>query len=85
VDIGFIGLGHMGFQMARRLVEANHRVVVFDTRPEVVDELVALGAEAGSSVKDVADRVETGMASLPSVQASIDVATVPTVSSVGRG
>jgi 3-hydroxyisobutyrate dehydrogenase-like beta-hydroxyacid dehydrogenase len=77
VDVGFIGLGHMGFQMARRLVEANHRVVVFDTRPEVVDELVALGAEAACSVKDVADRVETVMASLPSVQASIDVATGP--------
>jgi 3-hydroxyisobutyrate dehydrogenase-like beta-hydroxyacid dehydrogenase len=77
VDIGFIGLGHMGFQMARRLVEANHRVVVFDTRPEIIDELVALGAEAGSSVKDVADRVETVMASLPSVRASIDVATGP--------
>jgi 3-hydroxyisobutyrate dehydrogenase-like beta-hydroxyacid dehydrogenase len=77
VDIGFIGLGHMGFQMARRLVDAKLRVVVFDTRREVVDELVALGAEAGTSVKDVADRVETVMASLPSVQASLDVATGP--------
>lgn len=74
MDIGFIGLGHMGFQMAHRLTKA-HRVVVFDTRRDVVDELVALGAEAGSSVKDVADRVDTVMASLPSVQASLDVAT----------
>jgi 3-hydroxyisobutyrate dehydrogenase-like beta-hydroxyacid dehydrogenase len=77
VELGFIGLGNMGFQMARRLVDANHRVVVFDTRQDVVDELVAIGAEPASSVKDVADRVETVMASLPSVQASLDVATGP--------
>ncbi len=34
MDIGFIGLGQMGFHMARRLVEAGHRLVVFDTRRE---------------------------------------------------
>src|SRR5215471_13279161 len=44
MDIGFIGLGNMGFPMARRLIEAKHRLVVFDTRTEVVDKLVALGA-----------------------------------------
>jgi 3-hydroxyisobutyrate dehydrogenase-like beta-hydroxyacid dehydrogenase len=75
MDIGFIGLGKMGFPMARRLVEAGHQLVVFDTRKEVVDQLVALGAQAASSPKDIADRVETVMASLPSLQASLEVAT----------
>jgi hypothetical protein len=75
MDIGFIGLGKMGFPMARRLVETGHQLVVFDTRKEVVDQLVALGAQAASSPKDIADRVETVMASLPSLQASLDVAT----------
>ena len=65
MDIGFIGLGQMGFHMARRLVEAGHRVVVFDTRPEAIDRLVALGAERASSIREVADRAETVMASLP--------------------
>src|SRR5262245_16393520 len=65
MDIGFIGLGQMGFHMARRLVEAGHRVVVFDTRREAVDRLVALGAEPAASVREVADRAETVMASLP--------------------
>jgi 3-hydroxyisobutyrate dehydrogenase-like beta-hydroxyacid dehydrogenase len=74
MDIGFIGLGKMGFPMARRLVEAGHQLVVFDTRKEVVDQLVALGAQAASSPKDIADRVETVMASLPSLQASLEVA-----------
>jgi 3-hydroxyisobutyrate dehydrogenase-like beta-hydroxyacid dehydrogenase len=75
MDIGFIGLGKMGFPMARRLVEAGHQLVVFDQRQEAVDQLVALGATSASSPKDIADRVETVMASLPSLQASLDVAT----------
>jgi 3-hydroxyisobutyrate dehydrogenase-like beta-hydroxyacid dehydrogenase len=75
MDIGFIGLGRMGFHMARRLIEAGHRLVVFDTRKDAMDRLVALGAQAASSPKDVADRVETVMASLPSLAASLEVAT----------
>ena len=75
MDIGFIGLGKMGFPMARRLIEAKHQLVVFDPRKEAVDKLVALGAQAASSPKEIADRAETVMASLPSLQASLDVAT----------
>jgi 3-hydroxyisobutyrate dehydrogenase-like beta-hydroxyacid dehydrogenase len=75
MDIGFIGLGKMGFPMARRLIEAKHQLVVFDQRKEVVEKLVALGAKAAASPKEVADRAETVMASLPSLQASLDVAT----------
>ena len=30
MDIGFIGLGRMGVPMARRLIEAGHKLVVFD-------------------------------------------------------
>ena len=75
MDIGFIGLGKMGFPMARRLIEARHQLVVFDQRKEAVDKLVALGAQAASSSKDVADRAETVFASLPSLQASLQAAT----------
>jgi hypothetical protein len=75
MDVGFIGLGKMGFPMARRLIEAKHQLVVFDTRQQAVDKLVGLGAQAASSPKQVADRTETVMASLPSLQASLDVAT----------
>ena len=74
MDVGFIGLGNMGFPMARRLIEAGHRLVAFDTRKEALDTLVARGATAATSPKDVADQVETVMASLPSLQASLEVA-----------
>src|SRR3954464_940556 len=75
MDIGFIGLGNMGFPMARRLIEAGHKLVVFDTRKEVTEKLVARGASAAASPKAVADQVEAVMASLPSLQASLEVAT----------
>src|SRR5437588_10883059 len=75
MDIGLIGLGKMGLPMARRLIEAKHQLVVFDQRKEAIGKLVALGAQAASSPKDVADRAETVLASLPSLQASLEIAT----------
>lgn len=54
---GFIGLGHMGSAMARRLVEAGYEVRVWSRSPRHVDELVADGAiRAGSP----ADTITTG-------------------------
>src|SRR6516165_7673880 len=77
MDIGFIGLGQMGFPMARRLVEAGHRLVVFDTRREAVERLIALGAQAAGSPREVADAVETVMVSLPTPDVVLAVATGP--------
>src|SRR5262245_429961 len=75
MDIGFIGLGNMGFPMCRRLIEAGHRLIVFDVRPEVVERMVKLGAEAAKSPADVAGRAETVLASLLSLDVGIKVAT----------
>ncbi len=75
MQIGFIGLGKMGQPMARRLIEAGHTLVVFDTRGDANAPLVALGAQLASSPRDVADRVETVMASLPEPHIVASVAT----------
>jgi 3-hydroxyisobutyrate dehydrogenase len=72
--IGFIGLGNMGFPMANRLAAAGRELVVFDTRSEVVDRATAFGAHGASSPREVADRAEIVLASLPSLQASSAVA-----------
>jgi len=77
MDIGFIGLGNMGFHMARRLVEAGHRLIVADTRAEAVERLTRLGAKAAQSPADVADDVETVIASLPTPDVVHAVATGP--------
>jgi len=75
MEIGFIWLGNMGQPMARRLIEAGHKLIVYDTRNDAVAPLVARCAHLASSPADVADRVETLMASLPSLQISEKVAT----------
>jgi 3-hydroxyisobutyrate dehydrogenase-like beta-hydroxyacid dehydrogenase len=75
MDIGFIGLGNMGFHMARRLLEAGHSVVALDIRKEVLDRMVALGATPAASPKEVGDRAETVMASLPTPDIVLAVAT----------
>jgi len=62
MDIGFIGLGNMGAHMARRLLEAGHTVVVYDTRQEAIGDLAARGAIAARSPTEVADAAETVMA-----------------------
>jgi 2-hydroxy-3-oxopropionate reductase len=63
--IGFIGLGIMGKPMAKNLLKAGHKLVVYDVMPAPVQELVAAGAEAGSSPKDVASKVEVVITMLP--------------------
>ena len=77
MDIGFIGLGNMGYPMARRLIEAGHRLIVFDTSGQMISRLTALGATAATSPHDVADRVETVLASLPTPDIVLAVATGP--------
>jgi 3-hydroxyisobutyrate dehydrogenase-like beta-hydroxyacid dehydrogenase len=77
MDIGFIGLGNMGAHMARRLTEAGYRVIVYDTSHEAIGNLTACGAVAARSPAEVADGAETVMASLPTPDVVLAVATGP--------
>jgi 3-hydroxyisobutyrate dehydrogenase-like beta-hydroxyacid dehydrogenase len=74
MEIGFVGVGRMGFHMARRLIEAGHRLTVSDTSADAVARMTALGATAAASAREVADRVETVMASLPTPDIVLAVA-----------
>jgi len=40
MQLGMIGLGRMGANMVRRLINKGHNCVVFDRSPQVVSELV---------------------------------------------
>ena len=77
MDIGFIGLGNMGAHMARRLVQAGHKVFIYDTRQEAIGNIAALGGIAVRSPKEVADSAETVMVSLPTPDIVLKVATGP--------
>lgn len=63
--IGFIGLGIMGWPMARNLLKAGYPLIVHSRSQRPVDELVKAGAKAAASPKAVADQVEILITMLP--------------------
>jgi 3-hydroxyisobutyrate dehydrogenase-like beta-hydroxyacid dehydrogenase len=64
-DLGIVGVGRMGGPMAGRLTDAGHRLTFFDASEAAMAPLVARGAAAAKSPRDLADQVETIFASLP--------------------
>ena len=64
-QIGFIGAGNIGNPMARQMIAAGHQLVVFDLRPEAIENLLELGADAADSPADVAARCSVVFTSLP--------------------
>jgi 6-phosphogluconate dehydrogenase len=52
MQLGMIGLGRMGANMARRLLKAGHQCTVFDRSPSAVEELVREKATGASSLQD---------------------------------
>ena len=63
--IAFIGLGIMGRPMARNLLKAGHRLVVYDLNPASVEALVAAGAASAASAQDAAARSDLTITMLP--------------------
>src|SRR5712692_7139865 len=63
--IGFIGLGIMGRPMARNRLKAGYPLIVHSRSRGPVDELVAAGARAGTSAKDVAGQCDVLITMLP--------------------
>ena len=47
---GFIGVGTMGRPMARRLIEAGHKVIVYDRDETALAELEAAGARFAAAI-----------------------------------
>ncbi len=58
MEIGVIGLGRMGGNISRRLMNAGHRCVVFDANPHAREALVRDGATAADSLAGVAEALK---------------------------
>jgi 3-hydroxyisobutyrate dehydrogenase-like beta-hydroxyacid dehydrogenase len=54
VKLGYIGLGHMGTPMAKKMVEWPGGLTIYDIRPEAMTLLAERGALQAESVADVA-------------------------------
>jgi 2-hydroxy-3-oxopropionate reductase len=64
MKIGFIGLGIMGKPMAGNLIKAGHELVV-SRRNRAAAELVALGASAAATPREIATEVDLVITMLP--------------------
>ena len=57
MELGIVGLGRMGANMARRLMRDGHRIVAYDVNPDAVSELAGEGAEGASSLEELASKL----------------------------
>lgn len=88
MQVGFIGLGHMGQHMARHVAEAGHSVAAFDLRAELVAQLAQTpNARRANSVAEAASGAEVVFTSLPGPPEVESVATSPDglLESMARG
>src|SRR5512138_833153 len=65
LKVGYIGLGLMGKSIARNILKAGFPVVVHNRSRAAVDELVAEGASAANSPREVAAQVDVVFTNLP--------------------
>ena len=65
LKVGYIGLGLMGKSIARNILKAGFPLVVHNRSRASVDELVAEGAIAANSPKQVASQVDVIFTNLP--------------------
>ncbi len=57
MKLGIIGLGKMGGNITRRLINAGHRVVAFDPITEAITSVVNDGATSSSSLEDMVSKL----------------------------
>ncbi|KIX10903.1 phosphogluconate dehydrogenase (NAD(+)-dependent, decarboxylating) [Dethiosulfatarculus sandiegensis] len=50
MQMGMIGLGRMGFNMALRLIQKGHEIVAYNRSPEKINELAALGGQPATAL-----------------------------------
>lgn len=73
MELGIVGLGHMGGPMARRLLDAGHGLWVADIDSQATGRLADLGARVGDSPREVAEAADFVLTSLPTPDVVRDV------------
>ena len=77
MQLGMVGLGRMGGEMARRLIKKGHDCVVFDLSPKVMGELVKENAIGSTSLSDLVKKLKKPRAVWLMVPAAAVDKTIP--------
>jgi 6-phosphogluconate dehydrogenase len=59
MQLGMVGLGRMGSNLARRAMRAGHECVAFDVNADRVEELSSDGAIGASSIEEFVENLQT--------------------------
>jgi len=57
-ELGIVGLGRMGANIARRLINDGHRAVVYDVNADAIKDLGREGADGASSLEELASKLK---------------------------
>jgi len=87
MQLAMIGLGRMGGNMVRRLVQGGHEVVVYDSSADAIRAQVAKGVKAAKNIADVAKQLAPRRVVWVMVPAGapVDSTIVELVPHLGRG
>ena len=58
MQLGMVGLGRMGANMTKRLLDRGHEIVVYDRNPEAVAASVEEGAIGAASLEELASKLD---------------------------
>lgn len=58
VKVGLIGLGKMGMNLGKNLIDNKHRVMAFDLNTNTIEEIKKYGVEGASSLQDLVQSLE---------------------------
>ncbi len=59
MEIGLIGLGKMGANMAERLLKGGHSVIGYDRDKQAVRRIIAQGNSGANSIADLVSKLNT--------------------------
>jgi 3-hydroxyisobutyrate dehydrogenase-like beta-hydroxyacid dehydrogenase len=83
--LGLVGLGTMGSPIAQRLLEAGAELWAFDTNPVAVQRAADAGAHVCASPREVAERADVVLLSLPNADIVLSVVSGETGLLAGTG
>ena len=75
--LGFIGIGHMGSRIAKRLLDHGYQVIAYNRSREAAEALVKNGATVAASIAELASAADVILSSLTNDDAVKSVYTDP--------
>jgi len=71
--LGFIGIGFMGYPIARRLLESGFKLTAYDQNHGRAEELIPYGGKVAQSLTELSSTCSVVLSCLPSDQAVLDI------------